>query len=208
MKVIHLISGGDTGGAKTHIHYLLSGICRHIDATLVCFMRGEFSDEAEELGIPTVVMEGNILSTINRLKKMISEGKYDIIHSHGARGNFIASLIKRSCGVPVVTTVHSDPKLDYLGRPAAALVYGTLNSYALHRADYLVGVSDSMKSLLIERGFSPNKIFTIYNGVDFSVEPKNDDRISYLRGLGLDADETSVVVGIAARLEPVKDVAT
>jgi len=208
VKVIHLISGGDTGGAKTHIHYLLSGICKNIDAKLVCFTRGEFSDEAIELGIPTVVLEGNTAGTLKQLKKMIKDGNYNIIHSHGARGNVMASLLKRSCGIPMVTTVHSDPKLDYLGRPLAGLVYGTLNSFALHRADYLVGVSDSMKDLLIERGFAPNKIFTIYNGVDFSVEPENPDKLSYLRNLGLDADSESVVLGIAARLDPVKDVAT
>ncbi len=208
MKVIHLISGGDTGGAKTHIHYLLSGISKSIDATLVCFMRGEFSEEAEQMGISTVVLEGNILKTLKQLKAMIKNGGYDIIHSHGARGNFMASLLKRSCKVPVVTTVHSDPKLDYLGRPGAGLVYGTLNSYALHRADYLVGVSQSMKDLLIERKFSPNDIFTIYNGIDFSVKPENADKLTYLRGLGLDCDEDSVVVGIAARLDPVKDMQT
>ena len=26
MKVLHLISGGDTGGAKTHVHSLLVGL--------------------------------------------------------------------------------------------------------------------------------------------------------------------------------------
>ena len=87
MKVIHLISGGDTGGAKTHIHYLLSGLSKEIDVTLVCFMRGEFSDEAEALGIPTVVLEGSIPSVLKQLKTMIREGHYDLIHSHGARGN-------------------------------------------------------------------------------------------------------------------------
>ncbi len=208
VKVIHLISGGDTGGAKTHIHSLLSGICRNIDVTLVCFMQGDFADEAGKLGIPTIVMEGSLPSVIKRLRTMIRDGGYDIIHSHGARGNFIASILKRRCGLPIVTTVHSDPRLDYLGRPAAAAVYGTLNSYALRRADYLVGVSDSMKDLLIGRGFNPNIIFTIYNGVDFSVEPKNDDRLAYLRSFGLDVSEDSVVAGIAARLDPVKDVAT
>lgn len=208
MKVIHLISGGDTGGAKTHIHYLLSGLSRSIDATLVCFMRGEFSDEAQELGIKTIIMDGRITAVIRQLKEMISSGSYDLIHSHGARGNFIASLLKRSCGIPVVTTVHSDPKLDYLGRPVAGLVYGTLNSHALRRADYLVGVSQSMKDLLIERGFAPNKIFTIYNGVDFSLQPECEGKLSYLRSLGCSCDEHSVVVGIAARLDPVKDVAT
>lgn len=208
MKVIHLISGGDTGGAKTHIHYLLSGICEHVDAKLVCFMRGEFSDEAQALGIPTLILDGNIFKTLRQLKTLVREENYELIHSHGARGNFIASLLKRACKIPVVTTVHSDPKLDYLGRPAAGLIYGTLNTFALRRADYLVGVSDAMKSLLIERGYSPNKIFTIYNGVDFSVKPRVENRTQYLRALGLDADENSVVVGIAARLDPVKDVAT
>ena len=208
VKVIHLISGGDTGGAKTHIHYLLSGISKNIDAMLVCFMRGEFSDEAQKLGIPTVIMDGNVFSTIKQLKAMIKDDGYEIIHSHGARGNFMASMLKRSCKIPVVTTVHSDPRLDYLGRPVAGLVYGTLNSFALRRADYLIGVSDSMKSLLIERGFQPNNIFSIYNGVDFSVKPKNDDKIAYLRNLGLDVQEGNVVVGIGARLDQVKDIAT
>ena len=208
MKVIHLISGGDTGGAKTHIHYLLSGICAHIDATLVCFMRGEFSEEAEKLGIPTVVLEGSMLSVIGRLRTMIRAGGYELIHSHGAKGNFLASILKRSCGLPIVSTIHSDPRHDYLGRPLAGLVYGTLNAFALRHADYLIGVSDAMKGVLIARGYKPNRIFSIYNGVDFSVEPQNADRLSYLRELGLDADEGSVVVGIAARLDPVKDIAT
>ena len=26
MKILHLISGGDTGGAKTHVHTLLAGL--------------------------------------------------------------------------------------------------------------------------------------------------------------------------------------
>ncbi len=207
MKVIHLISGGDTGGAKTHIHSLLSGISGQIEILLVCFMRGEFSEEAEALGIPTLVLETGILSAVRRLKKIIKAGGYEVIHSHGSRGNFIASLLKRACKIPLVMTVHSDPKLDYLGRPLAGLVYGSLNDYALHRADYLIGVSDSMRELLSHRGFSPNEIFTIYNGVDFSIDPRVSDKLTYLSGLGLDLAEDSVVVGIAARLDPVKDVA-
>lgn len=209
MKVIHLISGGDTGGAKTHIHYLLSGICKSAEATLVCFSKGDFSDEAQALGIPTIIMDdANILRTLKRLKKMIKDDGYEIIHSHGAKGNFIASLIRRSCGLPVITTVHSDPKLDYFGRPLAKLIYGNLNACAIRSSDYLVGVSDSMRELLISRKFKPNRVFSIYNGVDFSLVPKNEDRLTYFRNYGLDIDENSVVVGIAARLDPVKDVAT
>ena len=51
MKVIHLISGGDTGGAKTHVHLLLKNLSKTVDLTMVCFMRGPFSEEAAALGI-------------------------------------------------------------------------------------------------------------------------------------------------------------
>ena len=45
MKVIHLISGGDSGGAKTHVHSLLQGLSQHIQADMVCFMDGPFTQE-------------------------------------------------------------------------------------------------------------------------------------------------------------------
>ena len=56
MKVITLISGGDSGGAKTHVHSLLQNLSRTIEVTMVCFLEGPFAQEARELGIPTVVL--------------------------------------------------------------------------------------------------------------------------------------------------------
>ena len=40
MRVIHLIGGGDTGGAKTHVLNLLKELNQYIDAQLFCFRRG------------------------------------------------------------------------------------------------------------------------------------------------------------------------
>ena len=108
MKVIHLISGGDSGGAKTHVHSLLQNLTRTIDVTMVCFMEGPFAQEARELGIRTVVLPGrNLLRTYRTLKRMIREEGYEIIHCHGARGNMMGALLRRATGLPVVTTVHS-----------------------------------------------------------------------------------------------------
>mgnify|MGYP002562729913 CR=1 FL=1 len=209
MKVIHLISGGDTGGAKTHVHSLLRGLDGHVELTLVCFIEGPFAQEARELGIPTVVLPGRNISRILRtLEKIIRDGGYDIIHCHGARGNLMGSLLRRTTGLPVVTTVHSDYRLDYMGRPISRLTYGTINTVALRLLDYRIGVSDAMVDLLISRGFDPDKLFPIYNGIDFTLPPPALDRLAYLRSVGLEADETSVVAGIAARLSPVKDIAT
>lgn len=208
MKVMHLISGGDSGGAKTHVHSLLSNLCRSIDVTLVCFMNGPFAEEAKDLGIPTIVMEGSIPSSLRRLRAMVREDGYDLIHCHGARGNLMGFLLKPWISIPTVSTVHSDYKLDYMGRRLANLTYGKLNVLSLRRLDYRIGVSEFMKDQLISRGFAPNDIFVIYNGVDFNrVAPEYSRQRFYTR-LGLDITEEQIVVGIAARLDPVKDVAT
>ncbi|NCB64249.1 MAG: glycosyltransferase, partial [Clostridia bacterium] len=209
MKVIHLISGGDSGGAKTHVLSLLQNLGKTIDVDMVCFMEGPFSQEARDMGISVEVYPGfNLPHTLRALKRKIKSGGYDLIHCHGARGNMMGALLRKSTGLPVVTTVHSDYRLDYLGRPFSRFTYGTINTYALRKLDYRIGVSDAMVDLLISRNFDPDKLFPIYNGVDFTLPPPAMSREEYFKSVGLDADESSVVAGIAARLNPVKDVAT
>ncbi len=210
MKVIHLISGGDTGGAKTHVHSLLKGLGSHLEQlTMVCFMEGPFVQEARELGIPTIVMPGhNIPRILHKLKRMILRDGYDVIHCHGARGNMMGALLRHSTGLPVVTTVHSDYRLDYMGRFFSRLTYGTINSISLRKLDYRIGVSDAMVDQLITRGFDPDRLFAIYNGLDFTPHPVSMNREEFFRSVGLQTDSNSVVAGIAARLNPVKDIPT
>lgn len=209
MKVIHLISGGDSGGAKTHVLSLLQHLNQTITAQLVCFRDGPFADEARSLGIPTMICGGNNVLRIRRkLARYIREGGYDLIHCHGSRANMIGALLRRPTGLPVVTTVHSDYRLDYMGRPLSHLTFGTINAWALRQLDYRIGVSDAMVDLLIQRGFPPDRFYAIYNGIDFTPPPPQEDRLLYLRSLGADVDENSVVVGIAARMNPVKDMST
>ena len=209
MKVIHLISGGDSGGAKTHVLSLLNHLNETITAQLVCFRDGPFADEARSLGIPTKIMGGNHIFKIRRqLADYIRREGFQIIHCHGARANMIGALLRGVTGLPVVTTIHSDYKIDYMGRPLARCTFGVINTWALRRLDYRVGVSDAMVDLLISRGFPADRFYAIYNGIDFTPAPDQGDRLPYLRSLGADVEADSVVVGIAARLNPVKDMST
>ena len=209
MKVIHLISGGDSGGAKTHVLSLLQNLNKTITAQLVCFRDGPFAEEARAMGIPTMICGGNNIPHLRReLAAYIRQGGYQLIHCHGSRANMIGALLRGPTGLPVVSTVHSDYKLDYMGRPFARLTFGAINAWALRHLDYRIGVSDAMVDLLIDRGFPPDRFYAIYNGIDFTPAPSQGDRLAYLRGLGADVEENSVVVGIAARLNPVKDMST
>ena len=129
MKVIHLISGGDSGGAKTHVLSLLRNLNETITAQLVCFRDGPFAEEARSLGIPVEIMRGNNIPRLRRqLTSYIKEGGYQLIHCHGSRANMIGALLRKPTGLPVVSTVHSDYKLDYMGRPFARLTFGASGS--------------------------------------------------------------------------------
>lgn len=88
------------------------------------------------------------------------------------------------------------------------MTYGRLNKLALHHMDYRVCVSDSMRQTLIDRGFDPNDLLTIYNGVDFSHPAPSITRREWFGKIGCDFPDDSIVLGIAARFDAVKDVAT
>ena len=208
VKVIHLISGGDTGGARTHVYSLLKYLGQIIDVQLVCFRGGDFADGAAALGIPTMVLDRGFAANLGALKKLIRAGEYDLVHCHGSMANVMGALLRRSVRVPVISTVHSDYRLDYLGRPFARAVYGTLNIWALHQLDYRVCVSDPIRQRLIDRGFEPNRLFSIYNGLDFSHVVPKTDRAAYFAQFGYTVHEGDVIAGIAARLDPVKDIPT
>ena len=60
MKVMHLISGGDTGGARTHVHLLLKHLNVGHEATLVCFMDGPFAQDAAAAATARAVQTGRM----------------------------------------------------------------------------------------------------------------------------------------------------
>ena len=209
MKIMHLISGGDVGGAKTHVLSLLHGLTKTETVLLICFMEGPFAQEAREMGIDTMVFDsGNLFSVVNQIAELIETKGFEIVHCHGSRANLMGTLLRGKMKIPMVTTVHSDYRLDYLGRPFHRLTYGTINTVCVRRIPYHIGVSDAMADLLVSRGFDPQTMFAIYNGVDFTPVTPRLNRSAYFNSIDLQAGEQDVVFGIAARLSAVKDVAT
>ena len=208
MKVLHLIGGGDVGGAKTHVLSLVKRLGRDIDVKIVSLRPGMFSDEAKELGIDIeIVKSGNIIKDIRRVAAIAGEG-YQIIHSHGAKANMIAIAVKAITGLPTVTTVHSDYKLDYMHSIIKRLSFGTINTIALRFIDNYIGISDNFARMLITRKFLPDRIFTLYHGMDFDTPPNDYSRERFIAEFNLPVAPGDIIVGIAARLYPVKGLET
>ncbi|MCL1905701.1 MAG: polysaccharide pyruvyl transferase CsaB [Clostridiales bacterium] len=201
MRIMHFAGGGDIGGAKTHILSLTRELMSGNTVCLVSFRKGPFAEEGRSLGIDVRDTDFglNIVSALRMALAVVDEFKPDIIHCHGAKANMMGVLVKWRRRIPIVTTVHSDPKLDYLGSPLKQYTFGLINALALRRVDYYMAVAGRMDNNLIERGFDPQCIFTIYNGLDFS-RASLDPRPAKPKG--------DIVVGIAARLTPIKDIPT
>lgn len=209
MKIMQIAGGGDKGGAKTHILALCSRLKNNNDLTLISLRDGEFPQDAEAVGIKTKIFFSKLIPMdYLRLIRYAKKEKPDIVHCHGAKANLAGVLLKLFTGATIVTTVHSDYRLDYMHSFVKRNTIGRLNSLALRLFDYYTTVSDNFKRMLIERSFSPLKMMTIYNGLDFGSRAPKADRAEYLKKAGLEYHEGDVILGIPARLNPVKDIST
>ncbi len=207
MKVLHLISGGDTGGAKTHVISLVKELNKIIDVKVICFIEDVFYHDALEAGINIEVFEQKKrtdISVIKRLKKEIIREDYDIIHCHGARANFMAMFLKDKVKRPMLTTIHSDYKLDFKDNFYKRIVYTAINSIALKKFDYYIAISDTFKEMMESRGFEGDRIFTVYNGIDLESEVKYVPKEEFLNRYNI-SGEGKLIVGIIARIDAVKD---
>lgn len=202
MRIMLFAAGGDIGGGKTHILSLARELSRENDLRLVCFREGAMSREGADMGLDVAFIRNSegYAKAIRFALDQCDSFKPQVIHCHGAKANAIGIIVKKLRKVPVMTTVHSDPKLDYMGSPLRKYTFGVINGWALRRMDYYVAVAWRMRELLIDRGFEAQNIFTVYNGLDFSGASEEPRPFK-------DGSEP-IVVGIAARLNPVKDIPT
>lgn len=209
MKILNLIGGGDVGGAKTHIISLASRLSQHCQVKVVSFRDGPFVEDTRAAGVDVeVVHHRSPLRDLHALRRIVGEYAPDVIHCHGARANMMGVMLRRWADIPLVTTVHSDYRLDYLGQPLKQASFGLINKYCLRRIDYYTCVAQRTARMMASRGFPAHRLYTIYNGIDFTEEHRSVDRREYLARFGASYEDGDVLCGIAARLTPVKDVPT
>lgn len=205
-----MMGGGDIGGAKTHIFSLVRELNKYHEVWMVSFRDGSFPQEmmAENLRVE-LVLQRSPIAAHNAVLRLVDEWKPDVIHCHGARANMIGAMVRAKRDIPVMTTMHSDYKLDYMGMPWKQYTLGAINALSLRMLDFYQAVADRMAQTLISRGFSPYQVMTIYNGMDFRHPVTGLDRTTYCREkYGVEVDDSMVLCGLAARLTPVKDIPT
>ncbi|URM33432.1 glycosyltransferase family 4 protein [Cytobacillus firmus] len=168
------------------------------------FEHGQMFDRAFKRGINTKLFKQKSkydFSIINKVTRFIDEEGIDIIHTHGPRANLFGCLIKRKRPECIwVTTVHSNPFHDFLGKGVAGKVFTRLHLMVLKKPDHYFAISSRFKNLLSSQGIEEKKITTIFNGIDFSPSQATD-KVNR-KNLGLNEDYFVIIM--IARLTPVK----
>ncbi len=209
MKVLHIISGGDTGGAKTSVITLLEQLNKLMTVQLVCFMEGEFSDYARERGVDVLVLTQKNrwdLSVVQELSQLIAKEDFDLINCHGARANFVGAFLKRLIKIPMLTTVHSDYSHDFDNSLYKKLIFTTLNRISLRRMDGYITMAEKFKSDMVKRGFRSRKIFVAYNGIPLELKESTLTLEAFAQKYQLPYHPIHKYVGTASRLHPIKGV--
>lgn len=181
----------------------------NIEVELLCIMEGIFTEEARELGIPCTIIQQSKrydLSVNKKIVEYINNSNCDLVHCHGARANYISLFIMHKLKVPMITTLHSDYKLDFKDNIRKQMIYTPINSWALRRFKHVLCVTNAFKNMLVDRGFKSKRIEVIYNGIDFKPQLETLEKVKFYDRLHIKYDPNKRYVGIAARLYAVKGV--
>ncbi|MEW1864534.1 MULTISPECIES: glycosyltransferase [unclassified Streptomyces] len=177
MKVLHVITGLNVGGAEQQLRLLL----RHLDAkceVATLTDPGPVADaiRADGVRVHDLRMTGNRdVGVLPRLTRFIRAGHYDVVHTHLYRACVYGRIAARLAGVhTVVATEHSLGATQIEGRPLG------LGTRTLYRATERLGhgtlaVSATVAERLVYWGVPEARVHLAPNGIDpdrFRFDPE------------------------------------
>ncbi len=209
-RVLHLIGGGEIGGAEQHLLTLFNNFKQdRIEPYLACLVADSpLAVLMQSQGIHTAVFPMRFpldITPVLPIVRFCRTNKIDIIHAHGTRANLIGRLAAKLVSLPCITTMHSLPEHDYNSDWKAKIAL-LLDNITIPLSSGIITVSHSLQENIHQRlGGKIKKIplKTIYNGcpkLDFSrpIELRNSFRNKW------DISDKEIVIGTIGRLHPVK----
>jgi glycosyltransferase involved in cell wall biosynthesis len=207
IKVLHIIGGGEFGGAEQHLLTLIKHLnISEFEVHIACLFSEPLASLVKNEGFPVHIFTMNSkldLKPITQLASLIKREGFHIVHTHGVRANLIGRLAAKKAGTGiVVTTVHSVLAFDYkhwldrwLNRLSEKLTGGITVRY--------ITVCEVLAGHLIREGIPVDRIVTIHNGLEINkYNPDNTDGLKVRQEYGI--AENAKVIGIVARLHHVK----
>ena len=210
MKVVHVITGLQTGGAETMLHKLLLAMDRkRFQPVVVSLLAGgEILEKIVEAGIPVHVLGMKrglpTPATLLKLRGLARTLEPDVIQGWMYHGNLACALLGGFApGKPrLIWNIRHTVDDIGLEKPLTRLVIrlGGLLKRTPYRIIFNSGISLDQHARL---GYPRKKGLMIPNGFDLSMfRPSLEARVRLREELGLSPE--TLLVGVAARRHPMK----
>lgn len=213
MKVLHCITGLNTGGAETMLCKLVSRLpglgveCRVVsllpEGPLAALLRsqGVKVDSLEmRRGVPSV-------SSVIRLVSILREWQPDLLQTWLYHADLLGLIAAKLAGsIPVVWSIRcSYMDLTQYSRTTSLVLKACSWLSSLPHA--VLANSEEARRFHRELGYTPRQFEVIPNGFDTEVfRPSTHARSSLRSELGI--SEETPLIGLVARFDPMKDHAT
>lgn len=171
-KILYLILNGDTyGGSEKHVVDLYNLVSDTKYVKYLIYSKGNsmITDVNKDL-LQNCISFDRDISSIFKLIKEIKQINPHILHIHAARGIVIGRIVAFICnrvfklGIKVLSTSHG----LWLPQKKDNRIFKYLMHFMKDIDSCTIAVSDRSKKELLDLGYSPDKVKSIYNGVDFS----------------------------------------
>ncbi len=172
LRALHVIGGGDVGGAMSHLLALLPALrSAGCDAHLLCLGEGGLARAARDLDLPVrvVPMSGPWdPRALRPVWRALTGQRWDVVHTHGMRANLpVRAMWRAGAGSHagcLFVTVHSDLGLDYEDALRARL-FPTLDRFSVGVVDRVLCVSEDLRDRLVARGGDPSRLRVVRSGL-------------------------------------------
>lgn len=205
MKVLHVITGLGVGGAELQLRAILQRT-RHDVEVLVLYNPGDVAEMISSDGVRVrdLGMRRNTqLSALPKLRNLIRQGGYDVVHTHLYRACVYGRVAARMAGTPVVVATEHSIGETHLERRRMTSGVRALYLGTDRCSDATIAVSDTVAGRLRGWGVPDRKITVIPNGVDFDRVAFDERARAGVRAeFGIRQD--AFVVGVLGRLDPNK----
>ena len=203
MKILELIDDADIGGGQRHVLLLADGLRRHgIDVSVACAPQGYLVDELRRKTIPVLAVSlansfrpGQLLKLI----RLLRDGGYDILHTHGGTAGLWGRLAAIIAGVPVSIHTYHGFHSAYRKNPLARWILTSIERILLLATSHIICVSQGDYELGKRlRLLKPKKSTVILNGIEVERFSSASGRERIRAEFG--STHSHVLVGTVGRL--------
>ena len=106
-----------------------------------------------------------------KIRDLVREQKYDLLHAHTPRTAMIASLVSRLSGLPWVYHVHSPAARDS-NKKLSNRMNAWIERWSLRNCSHLITVSESLRLDCIAGGADEDSVTVVHNGVPAVRPPR------------------------------------